>query len=80
LFTTFTEGKDRYLLYQLRKTKSNSETTYNQDKLIQDKKNVALLLPVAILWKITGIGSVVTNTSSSFSELDTYVLSEKKYD
>lgn len=34
-----------------------------------------LLLPVAILWKITGIGSLVTNTSSSFSELDTNVLS-----
>lgn len=38
-----------------------------------------LVLPVAILWKITGIGSVVTSTSSSFSELDTYVLSAMKY-
>lgn len=29
---------------------------------------------------MTGIGSVVTSTSSSFSELDTYVLSAKKYE
>ena len=55
--------------------KGNQNTKLSTTKKNQPRTNSVFLLPVAIRWKITGIGSVVTNTSSSFSELDTYVLS-----
>uniref|UniRef100_A0A0E9WK68 Uncharacterized protein n=1 Tax=Anguilla anguilla TaxID=7936 RepID=A0A0E9WK68_ANGAN len=45
--------------------------TATQNKFLKFTLLPSTSLPVDTLWKMTGIGSLVTKTSSSFSELDT---------